>query len=208
LADGFLEEVLVHEAGHTSFDAEHAQAQGWLDAQAADPDFISTYARDNPFREDISESLLTYYAFRHTPDRISQVHLDRIGQANPNRIAYFDALDLDWYPMVTGTRAEPQTPDLAEGAPPYPNPSTGRTTIPVRMIKAGTVHVSIYDLLGRRVAQLHSEFQGPGTHEFQWDGTNSKGVPVRSGSYLISVKTQTKGESAARATSSIVVLVR
>ena len=38
-------------------DGPHAASAGWLAAQAADPEFISTYARDNPTREDIAESL-------------------------------------------------------------------------------------------------------------------------------------------------------
>ncbi len=37
-AAGILEETLVHEAAHTSLDAEHSAAPGWLAAQQADPD--------------------------------------------------------------------------------------------------------------------------------------------------------------------------
>ena len=58
LADGILEETLVHEAAHTSLDADHASAAGWVAAQSADGDFISTYARDFPRREDMAESFL------------------------------------------------------------------------------------------------------------------------------------------------------
>ena len=60
-ADGILEETLVHEAAHTSLDAAHANASEWLAAQDADGEFISTYARDNPYREDVAESFLPYY---------------------------------------------------------------------------------------------------------------------------------------------------
>src|SRR5688572_11663869 len=56
--DGILEETLVHEASHTSLDAIHANAPGWVNAQHEDPTFISTYARDNPTREDIAETFL------------------------------------------------------------------------------------------------------------------------------------------------------
>jgi len=56
LADGILEETFVHEAAHTSLDAAHASSAGWLSAQSRDPVFISTYARDNPQREDIGMS--------------------------------------------------------------------------------------------------------------------------------------------------------
>lgn len=88
---GFLEEVLVHEACHTSLDARHAASAGWLAAQQSDPEFISTYARDNPTREDIAESFVPWLALRHRPERISTETANAIQAAIPARISYFDA---------------------------------------------------------------------------------------------------------------------
>lgn len=99
-ADGILEETFVHEASHTSLDATHAAATGWLAAQTADPTFISTYARDNPTREDIAESFLPYLAIRMRPDRISQEDFDKITQSIPQRIAYFDAQTFGMHPIT------------------------------------------------------------------------------------------------------------
>jgi hypothetical protein len=92
LADGILEETFVHEAAHTSLDAAHASAPGWTAAQTKDGTFISTYARDNPQREDIAESFLPYLAVRYRSARITQALANTILQTIPNRIAYFDAL--------------------------------------------------------------------------------------------------------------------
>lgn len=100
VVDGILEETLIHEAAHTSLDPVHARASGWISAQAADPTFISTYARDNPTREDIAESFVPYLAIRYRVDRISEELRAVIEQAMPNRIAYFDSLLLDMYPIV------------------------------------------------------------------------------------------------------------
>ncbi|MEX2271213.1 MAG: hypothetical protein WD690_07080 [Vicinamibacterales bacterium] len=61
------------------------------DGQAQDNTFISTYARDNPTREDLAESFLPYLAVRYRPERITQALADTIRHAIPNRIAYFDA---------------------------------------------------------------------------------------------------------------------
>jgi hypothetical protein len=94
VANGILEETLVHEAAHTSLDATHASAPGWLAAQSLDSTFISTYARDFPRREDIAESFLPYLAVRYRPERISQSLLNTIQLTIPNRIAYFDSLQL------------------------------------------------------------------------------------------------------------------
>lgn len=99
-ASGILEEALVHEGTHTSIDADHASAPGWLAAQAADGEFISTYARDYPNQEDLAESYLTYLAVRYRADRLSTSLADTIVGTIPNRIAYFDALDLDLYPFL------------------------------------------------------------------------------------------------------------
>jgi hypothetical protein len=94
-ADGILEETFIHEAAHTSIDPAHANAPGWLAAQLADPDFISTYAQDNPTREDIAESFLPYVAVRYRPDRISADLANTINTTMPNRIAYFDRQNLN-----------------------------------------------------------------------------------------------------------------
>lgn len=89
--DGFLEEVLVHEACHTSLDARHAASEGWLAAQQSDPEFISPYARDNPTREDIAESFLLWMAVRYRSERITPEVANTIETTIPARISYFDA---------------------------------------------------------------------------------------------------------------------
>ena len=101
LSSGILEETLVHEACHTSLDGIHANAADWVAAQNADGEFISTYARDNPTREDIAESFLLYYAYRYRSDRISQSLTSVISSTIPNRIAYFDAQSFE--PETTGS---------------------------------------------------------------------------------------------------------
>lgn len=104
--DGILEETLVHEASHTSLDATHATAPQWITAQVADGNFISTYPRDNPVREDIAESFLPYLAYRVRPGRIAQALADTFGETMPNRIRYFDDQAFDVRPLLT-------IPDLA-----------------------------------------------------------------------------------------------
>ena len=88
--DGLLEEGLIHEASHTSLDADRVRAPDWCAAQARDARFISTYARDHPEREDVAESFPTYLAVRHRADRLPQSLIDTILKTIPNRIQYFD----------------------------------------------------------------------------------------------------------------------
>ena len=99
IKDGILEETLIHEAAHTSLDADHAKSAGWQAAQKADPRFISTYARDNRVREDIAESYLPYFAIRYRPNRISESLRETIRKTIPNRIQYFDRLKWKMHPV-------------------------------------------------------------------------------------------------------------
>ena len=89
---GFLEETLIHEAVHTSLDADHAASAGWLSARASDNEFISTYARDYPEREDLAESFLPFLAVMLRPERISTALRETITATIPNRIAYLESL--------------------------------------------------------------------------------------------------------------------
>lgn len=96
---GILEETLVHEATHTSLDSRHAGAAGWIDAQQRDADFISTYARENPTREDLAESFLMWLALRHRPGTITRQLADTIEGRMPNRLRYLDAQSFSVSPM-------------------------------------------------------------------------------------------------------------
>lgn len=99
LRDGVLEEILIHEAAHTSLDPVHAAADVWLAAQAADGGFVSDYARDHPGREDVAESFGPFFAIRHRPERISRDMAETIQATMPHRIEFFDRLELDMHPV-------------------------------------------------------------------------------------------------------------
>lgn len=101
IRSGILEETLVHEACHTSLDGNHSKAEKWLAAQKMDPRFISTYARDNPLREDIAESFLPYMATQFSPTRVSHEYTGKVVDSIPARIDYFDSLKLDLAPWFS-----------------------------------------------------------------------------------------------------------
>ncbi len=96
---GLLEETLIHEGGHVSLQG-HSRSAGWLAAQQADGVFITNYARDFPFREDVADSIEAYFAVKYRPDRISIEDRNAMLDAIPNRFAYFDGLQLDMSPFV------------------------------------------------------------------------------------------------------------
>ena len=97
IKQGILEEILIHEACHTSLDY-YAYYDDWKSAQNKDNNYISTYARDNAEREDIAESFLAYFAVTYRKDRITQETYCTIKKIIPNRINFFDSLNLDMFP--------------------------------------------------------------------------------------------------------------
>jgi hypothetical protein len=92
---------LIHEATHTSIDAYHypdreTDGAAWIDAVSKDDGcYISKYARDYPYREDLAELMPLYIAVRYFPDRILGDVRDKILSCNLNRIRYLDSLKLD-----------------------------------------------------------------------------------------------------------------
>ena len=52
----------------------------------------------------------------------------------------------------------------------YPNPFNAATTISYNLNTAGTVNLDIFDLLGRKVAQLVNDYQTPGQYRITWRG--------------------------------------
>ncbi|MFL2610974.1 MAG: InlB B-repeat-containing protein [Flavobacteriaceae bacterium] len=95
-----IEETLLHEATHTSVDAyvypdRLTNGEEWIKAVDKDNCYISDYARDYPYREDLAELMPLYIAVKFFPDRISEDVRNKILSCCINRILYLDSLSLD-----------------------------------------------------------------------------------------------------------------
>jgi hypothetical protein len=99
ISEGILAETLIHETVHAVLDEDHKRATAWANAQQQDLGFISTYAQNNPFREDLAESFVPYLAVRYKSDRISLKLKETITSTMQHRINYFEGLDIEIYPM-------------------------------------------------------------------------------------------------------------
>ena len=95
-----LEEIIFHEACHTSLDGLYANDTEWINSQKKDNAYISTYAKDFPEREDIAESFLAYFAVTYRKYHITSNTYDKIISTIPNRINFFDSLNLDMSPYT------------------------------------------------------------------------------------------------------------
>lgn len=69
--------------------------------------------------------------------------------------------------------------------PAWPNPFNSATSFRVILPDAGRLQVSVFDILGRRVAALADERHAAGQVRIEWDGHNAAGSDAASGTYLI-----------------------
>jgi Secretion system C-terminal sorting domain len=66
----------------------------------------------------------------------------------------------------------------------YPNPFNPSTKIGYKVAKATNVKITVYDILGREVANILNTVKTAGNHIVYWNGKNSSNVPVASGIYF------------------------
>lgn len=80
--------------------------------------------------------------------------------------------------------AETERPFRTRLLPNYPNPFNSQTTLRFTLENGQPVRLSVYDLLGQKVAEIATGFHPPGAHEVKWDAR-----VLSSGVYVIVLET-------------------
>ena len=70
----------------------------------------------------------------------------------------------------------------------YPNPFNPRTNISYMLPQDGFVKLAVYDILGRTVNTLISDYSPAGTYSVVWSGMDNSGMSVPSGIYFIRIQ--------------------
>ncbi|HPG42080.1 MAG TPA: M6 family metalloprotease domain-containing protein, partial [bacterium] len=70
----------------------------------------------------------------------------------------------------------------------YPNPFNPVTTIPFTLGKEMQVTITVYNMLGEKIAQPFQGKQAAGEHTVVWDGTDTQGRNVASGIYFYKIE--------------------
>ncbi len=91
---------------------------------------------------------------------------------------------LDTRLVITAVVSEQTEPVLFALHPNYPNPFNPTTTLRFSLPQAGEVELSIYNLMGQRVANLVRGVQEAGPHVLQWNGRDEQGRELASGVYF------------------------
>jgi hypothetical protein len=79
---------------------------------------------------------------------------------------------------------------------PWPNPSSGATSLHFSLPRAGRARLMVLDVAGRRLRTVLDESLGAGPHEARWDGADARGAPAAAGLYWI--RLEVAGETAVR----------
>ena len=98
-----VEEVFIHEGGHTSLDWNWngiINKTKWQKAKRKDKKYISDYAQKFSGSEDVAESILPWIAVRYRLERISKKDAEIILKTIPNRLKLFDEQNFNMYPLV------------------------------------------------------------------------------------------------------------
>lgn len=74
-----------------------------------------------------------------------------------------------------------------EGA--YPNPFNPMTSVKFNLDRDQHVRLGVFDMNGRRVAELANQTFGAGEHSVVWQGRDESGRAVASGNYLLRMVT-------------------
>lgn len=71
--------------------------------------------------------------------------------------------------VVVSNDEEPDTPDRFSLSQNYPNPFNPSTNIPFQLSEASKVEISVYSILGQKVATIVNELYPAGSHSIQWN---------------------------------------
>lgn len=71
----------------------------------------------------------------------------------------------------------------------HPNPFNNYTWINYSLPETGSVLLQVFDIRGKLVRTLVNDEQSSGMHSIQWKGDNTAGVSLKSGVYIVRLKT-------------------
>jgi len=90
---------------------------------------------------------------------------------------------------ITSLDEQTALPEITELAQNFPNPFNSNTVIEYSLKSQSEVHLSIYNILGKRVTELVNQAQQPGNYSVIWNGLDTSGKEVAGGVYFYCLNT-------------------
>jgi len=103
LSRAHSEEAMFHELAHVSLDFQFdgsVNENEWRNSILQDKYYITRYAYDYFFQEDIAETTLWWFATKCKPNTVSKKNYNKVIKHLANRLEYLDSQDYDFYPVV------------------------------------------------------------------------------------------------------------
>jgi hypothetical protein len=91
---------------------------------------------------------------------------------------------------VAADDTPPAIPDQAELEQNFPNPFNPQTTIRFTLTRRQSVKITVYNILGQKVAALADRDYDAGQHSVAWNGRDDSGRQAASGIYLYQIKSE------------------
>lgn len=136
--------------------------------------------------------------FKPFPDSLSRfdllnpagqwiIHVSDLGSGDLGRLREWGVIFhlTDVPTSVNSGKTPAQLPERFALHPNFPNPFNPTTTIVYDLPRTSQVRLTIYNVLGQKVAQLVSGKLAAGRYRTVWDGRNQAGLPVSSGIYIM-----------------------
>jgi hypothetical protein len=135
-------------------------------------------------------------------ERTSECHYqasDRWDGSLPDQEVTYELLGKDgsnrWQLLTSKRISLANVPDWSRLLGVHPNPCNPSAEISFSLNRAQYVSLSVYDLRGRQVTVLADRMYRSGNHRVKWDGTDTDGAAVASGSYCVRLETASAVDS-------------
>ncbi len=178
--------AVTYPAGGESFAPGDTIGIRWTATDNKQVDSVSVFYSVNAGRDFVliasgepNDSLIWWIV----PEIASDSCLVRVVAYDPGKLTGEDVCD-GYFSIRAATGVDDMPAIAFSLAQNYPNPFNPSTTIDYSIAQSSPVEIAIFDVNGRKVRTLVSEFKMQGNHKAVWNGKNERGVSVASGVYF------------------------
>lgn len=128
----------------------------------------------------------------YTPGTGIRIHLVTFPGSGEAWIHYIHLIKSDHTVSVFENPSGKKIPNSFELNNPFPNPTNGGTRIEFDIKEKTDIEISIYNILGQKIKSINKGTLSPGNYFLTWDGTDTNGNSVATGTYYFDINNGTE----------------